>query len=89
MCFGNYFLLTLYAHERRFNQDLSRLVMQMDGDLVLYDSNNKTLFLTKTKGKGEYFIVQDDANLIVYDKENNVQWERGRVLCKYIYFFRK
>jgi hypothetical protein len=47
------------------------LIMQSDGNLVLYQSNNwpsiYPLWSTKTDGKsGDYLSLQDDGNLVVY-----------------------
>jgi hypothetical protein len=44
------------------------LVMQGDGNLVLYSSTNVPLWNSGTGGNaGAYFVVQTDSNLVVYD----------------------
>lgn len=52
----------------------SRLVMQDDGNLVLFDKYNGTLFSTKTALKGEYFILQDSGDMAVIDSYGTIIW---------------
>ena len=57
-----------------------RVVMQDDGNLVLYDSNNAAPWATGTNGKGVApfrAVMQDDGNLVVYDSQNKVLWATG------------
>ena len=54
-----------------------RLVMQSDGNLVIYDSNNKATWATGTDKKGapgHKLIMQDDGNLVIYDGHNKPTW---------------
>lgn len=45
----------------------ARLVMQVDGNLVLYDAANHALWSSGTQGNnGALLAVQDDGNLVVY-----------------------
>lgn len=60
--------------------DDTKLVMQADGNLVLMDSNNKSLWATNTgkKGKAPYSVImQDDGNLVLYSSEGKKLWESG------------
>lgn len=61
------------------------LVMQEDGDLVLYDAYNRSLFSSNTKGKGDYLILQDDANLVIYDSNGTIQWQTNTLFSKFIF----
>lgn len=49
------------------------LVMQSDGNLVLYHLG-KIVWLTGTAGSGLYLSIQDDGNLVIYDPNYEVQW---------------
>jgi hypothetical protein len=40
--------------------------MQDDGNLVIYDAHGKPFFATGTNGKGDYVIVTNDGNVLVY-----------------------
>jgi hypothetical protein len=49
-----------------------KLIMQGDGNLVLYTSSNKPVWATNTGGKGASFArMQDDGNLVVYVQGNS------------------
>lgn len=56
-----------------------RLVMQGDGNLVLY-SGSRALWHTGTNGNpGAYFLVQADGNLVVYSSANKALWHSRTV----------
>jgi hypothetical protein len=44
----------------------TRLVMQYDGNLVLYPPRGRACWDTATVGLGEYAVYQDDGNFVVY-----------------------
>jgi len=51
-----------------------RLILQYDGNLVLY-SENRALWHTRTYTKqSNYLIMQNDGNLVLYDKDSNALW---------------
>ena len=57
------------------------LIIQGDGDLILYTSNHfvpqHALWSSKTNGKGTApyrLVMQDDDNLVVYDTWNAPTW---------------
>jgi hypothetical protein len=51
-----------------------RLVMQNDGNLVLY-SNTKALWHTQTQGKSvSHLLLQDDGNLVLYEQGGKALW---------------
>lgn len=59
------------------NNGQYRLVMQSDGNLVLYDQNNSALWATGTDGNpGSFLVIQDDGNVVVY-KPNQPIWATG------------
>ncbi|MBW1659096.1 MAG: lectin [Deltaproteobacteria bacterium] len=53
---------------------VSKLLMQQDGNLVLYH-DNKAKWSTETNGhSGAYFVLQNDGNAVVYSKNNKPLW---------------
>jgi hypothetical protein len=50
-----------------------RLVMQTDGNLVLYEHGHGALWATGTH-EGYVAIMQHDGNFVVYDKESRARW---------------
>lgn len=57
-----------------------RLIVQNDGNLVIYDSRDKALWSSETNGQGEgpYLLrMQDDANLVLYDINDTPIWATG------------
>lgn len=56
----------------------TRLVMQSDGNLVLYSSNGTALWATGTSGQGgAKAIFQSDGNLVVYTDAGSALWSSG------------
>jgi hypothetical protein len=52
-----------------------RLVLQTDGNLVLYTKSSQALWSTKTNGKGATrFVIQSDGNLVLYTSANQSVW---------------
>jgi hypothetical protein len=52
-----------------------RLVLQKDGNLVLYSARGKALWHTRTYGKGGYrLVLQKDGNLVLYTSKNKALW---------------
>ncbi len=64
--YDNYSNKTMWSSKSKGDPDA--LVMQDDGNLVLYGKNGTVLWATeKTGKKGDYFLLlQDDGNLVVY-----------------------
>lgn len=59
-----------------------KLVMQYDGNLVIYDADGKATWSSNSAPaedyqKGPYrLVLQDDGNLVIYDKDNKPVWAR-------------
>jgi hypothetical protein len=54
-----------------------KLVMQSDGNLVLY-SINRALWASNTAGKpATKVVMQGDGNLVIYDAQNKAYWASG------------
>ncbi|MGB4420680.1 MAG: hypothetical protein WBI29_02695 [Candidatus Saccharimonadales bacterium] len=55
-----------------------QLRMQYDGNLVLYDINNKPLWASRTNGRGGVILrMQYDGNLVIYTANNKSVWATG------------
>ena len=52
------------------------LIMQQDGNLVLYTGWGQPMWASNSSGSGSRFVVQDDANLVVYNGANQAIWSR-------------
>ena len=55
----------------------ARVVMQSDGNLVLYSTANRALWSTKTSGNtgaNAYLALQNDGNLAIYTASGKVLW---------------
>lgn len=56
-------------------------LMQNDGKFVVFDENKSITFETETRNMGEYLIMQDDGNLVIYKRHNEIiQTEQRRRL---------
>jgi hypothetical protein len=56
-------------------------VMQNDGNFVAYNAFGAPYFATNTNGhSGAYLIVQDDANVVIYDSKNTAIWSTGTAI---------
>ena len=54
-----------------------KLVVQGDGNLVLYDANSTALWNSGTNGQGVApyrLVLQDDHNLVLYDGNDQPLW---------------
>jgi len=57
---------------------------QSDNNAVVYDSQKQPIWSTETYGKGDQsgdskLILQDDGNLMIFDKTNATIWSLGIV----------
>lgn len=80
---GNYYInrylfrnYVMHQDQQLFNPDRSRrLVLQRDGNLVLYDRNNRALWATGTNGRDGYALVfQNNGVLSLRNKNNATIW---------------
>ena len=59
----------------QLNNRLHTLVMQTDGNAVLYDRQNHPLWATNTYGiTPREFIMQPDGNLVLYSTDGQARW---------------
>lgn len=63
-----------------------QLILQTDGNLVIYDENHTSIWATNmaTYGKGDHLDVQFDGNLVVYDKDHKPLWSTGTYKSKVV-----
>ena len=56
-----------------------RLILQADGNLVLYGPGNTALYATGTAGHGNVWdaIMQSDGNFVIYDGHSKALWASG------------
>jgi peptidoglycan hydrolase-like protein with peptidoglycan-binding domain len=54
-----------------------RLILQKDGNLVLYHPNGSSLWDSATVGRGGSAVMQTDGNFVVYDRANRPAWHAG------------
>lgn len=56
-----------------------RLILQDDGNLVLYNSENTPSFCTGTSGSGsgDFLAMQTDGNLVLYNSSDTALWDSG------------
>jgi len=52
----------------------SKLTMQTDGNLVLYDKDGTARWASQTSGAGNTAVFQTDGNLVVYDAQTQPVW---------------
>ncbi|MFJ4628503.1 protein kinase [Streptomyces sp. NPDC088847] len=52
----------------------SKLIMQPDGNLVLYDASGTAHWASKTQGEGNTAVFQSDGNLVIYDAQQQPLW---------------
>ncbi|MFL6071922.1 MAG: hypothetical protein ACJ73S_00715 [Mycobacteriales bacterium] len=50
------------------------LIMQSDGNFVLYDENGRARWATNTVGRGAFAAWQTDGNLVVYNGGGGAIW---------------
>ncbi|MFD9908795.1 hypothetical protein [Streptomyces sp. NPDC059063] len=61
-------------HNESLSSDTARLVMQSDGNLVIYDEFNRARWATGTVGQGWVMRFQEDGNLVVYTRSGRAVW---------------
>jgi predicted Ser/Thr protein kinase len=52
----------------------SKLIMQTDGNLVLYDKDGTARWASQTSGAGNTAVFQADGNLVVYNAQTQPVW---------------
>ncbi len=71
---------TLNLDERLVSADgRFTLIMQGDGNLVLYGPNQRVLWKSDTYGspRGTYLVMQGDGNLVLYRPDGRPVWSSG------------
>lgn len=66
----------LYPDQKIVHACYYKLIMQSDGNLVLYEGSS-ALWASNTVGRGAYAVMQGDGNLVVYNWSNQAVWASG------------
>ncbi|HEX9001315.1 MAG TPA: hypothetical protein VGB07_15525 [Blastocatellia bacterium] len=64
------------------NNGAYTLVLQTDGNLVLYKTGGSHTWAAFPKPGGTKLILQGDGNLVLYASDNRVMWSSGSNVCK-------
>ena len=60
------------------NMQANKLILQGDGNLVLYTQNMRPVWATGTDGNpGAWLALQEDGNLVLYSSSNSPLWSTG------------
>ena len=55
---------------------VAKMVMQEDGNLVIYDRNRRPLWSSGTQGNDSaYLKLQDDGNVVIYSHDDRPLWD--------------
>jgi len=66
--------------ENKISSSTADLIMQDDGNLVVYDKQGNFKWASGSNGKGTgpyRLMMQTDGNLVIYDKNNVATWATG------------
>ncbi|MEU5433860.1 hypothetical protein AB0G73_10850 [Streptomyces sp. NPDC020719] len=58
-------------------QSAATLIMQLDGNLVVYDETGRARWASNTFGSDNYAIMQQDGNFVVYSSNGTPLWASG------------
>ncbi|WP_406504046.1 hypothetical protein [Streptomyces sp. NBC_00212] len=61
-------------HDQSVSSNTARLVMQSDGNLVIYDEFNRARWASNTVGQGWTANFQGDGNFVVYTRSGHPVW---------------
>jgi hypothetical protein len=85
--------LVLYGHGRAVwnsktaGHSGAYLVVQGDGNIVIYDRSGKALWNTRTVGTGvNRLVMQDDGNLVAYTGSSQAKWASNTVRNPHLTF---
>ncbi|MBT2385481.1 hypothetical protein [Streptomyces sp. ISL-11] len=62
------------GHNQSVSSDTARLVMQSDGNLVIYDEFGRARWASHTVGQGWTAQFQTDGNFVVYTRSGRAVW---------------
>ncbi len=58
-----------------YKVDAERFIFQMDGNVVVYDSNDKALWSPNVNGRGGFrLVLQDDGDMVIYTRSGERIW---------------
>jgi len=66
----------LLWHTATRGRDAARMVMQDDGNLVIYDKRGRPLWASGTDGnRSAYLTLRTDGNVVIYSQDNRPIWQ--------------
>ncbi|MGW7365240.1 mannose-binding protein [Streptomyces sp. NPDC054841] len=68
------FAESVLAVNQAWTTNRIRMIMQTDGNLVVYNENGKPIWASNTLGDNHRAIFQPDGNLVIYDASDRVMW---------------
>lgn len=61
-------------------RNAAKLAMQVDGNLVIYDTGQKAIWASGTDNNpSAYLAMQEDGNLVIYSRDNRPLWNTATV----------
>jgi hypothetical protein len=71
----------LWASGTEGNTNVFDVLMQVDGNLVVYNVDNNAIWASVTEGNEEaYLVVHNDGNVVIYDSSNQTIWQTFTVV---------
>ena len=58
--------------------------MEMNGNCVIYDASGNSIWETGTANNGSYVVIQDDANIAIYNDKDEMTWSQQTVFSRFI-----
>src|SRR3954447_6370514 len=66
----------LLWHTATRGRDAAQMVMQEDGNLVIYEKRRRPLWASGTNGnQSAYLALQEDSNVVIYSQDNRPIWQ--------------
>lgn len=71
----------LWSSGTEGNTNVFDVLMQVDGNLVVYNVNGTAIWASVTEGNTDaYLVVHNDGNVVVYDSNNQTIWQTNTVV---------
>lgn len=76
--------LYVYHDFQTYGYDGNKLIFQLDGNVVIYDSKNKPIWATHSEGSDAQTLeMQDDGNLVLYNSKHDAIWASNTAVAPY------
>ena len=64
-----------------------RVIMQRDGNLIVYDDKSEPVWTSKTQFQGEYLMCRDDGSMAVFSWSGKAVWSANTTQRKQLVYF--